>query len=81
VKALGEIVWVRSNPLAAWVVLIRQPKKQRKAMTFAGKKRQAKKDQVHAKREKEPWLLVASLSLLGRPAKQIIKIYRTRIAN
>jgi DDE family transposase len=79
VKALGEIIWVRSNPLAAWVVLIRQPKKQRKAMTYAGKKRQAKKDQVHAKREKEPWLLVASLSLLGRPAKQIIKIYRTRM--
>ena len=37
------------------------------------------KDQVHAKREKEPWLLVAYLPLLGRPAKQIIKIYRTRM--
>jgi len=79
VKVLGEVNWVRSNPLAAWGVLIRQSKKQRKALTYGGKKRQAKQDQVYAKRENEPWLLVASLSLLGRPANQIVKIYRTRM--
>jgi len=79
VKVLGEVNWVRNNPLSTWVVLIRQSKKQRKARIYGGKKRQAKQDQVHAKREKEPWLLVASLSLLGHPAKQIVKIYRTRM--
>lgn len=78
-KLMGEINWVRSNPLAALIVLIRQPRKKRKAVTYGGKKRQAKRDKTHANREKEPWLLVASLSLQERLPKQLVKIYRTRM--
>ncbi len=78
-KAMGEVCWVKNNPLAAWIVLLRQPNKKRKSVTYTGKKRQAKRDKVHANREKEPWLLVASLSLQARSAIQMIKLYQTRM--
>jgi len=76
---LGLIQWVRNNPLSAFIVLVRQTKKQRQALTLKGKKRQCKYNHVHARRESEPWLLVASLSLQQRTPKQIVKIYRTRM--
>jgi len=76
---LGSIQWVRSHPLSAFIVLVRQTKKYRKALTLKGKRRQSKYNNVHVKREKEPWLLVASNSLQKRTPKQIVKIYRTRM--
>lgn len=76
---LDFIQWVRNNPLSAFIVLVRQTKKQRKALTFKGKKRQSKRDKVHVKRQTEPWLLVVSLSLQNRTPKQIVKIYCTRM--
>ena len=76
---LGFIQWVRSNPLGAFMVLVRQPKKHRKARTFKGKKRQSASNKIHRKRAQEPWLLVASLSLQKRSPKQIVKLYRTRM--
>lgn len=78
-QSMGSVDWVRNHPLAAWIVLIRQPKKKRKAVTYDGKKRQSKHDKTQASREKEPWLLVASLSLRDRSPKQIVKVYRTRM--
>ena len=78
-KYLGEIKWVKKTPLLAFIVLIGQSKKQRKALTLRGKKRRSKRNNVHAKREKEPWVLVPSLSLQARSPKQIVRIYRTRM--
>jgi hypothetical protein len=75
----GLIQWVRNNPLSAFIVLVRQTNKQRQVLTLKGKKRQCKYHHVHASRESEPWLLVASLSLQQRTPKQIVKIYRTRM--
>ena len=75
----GVIHWVRRNPLSAWVVLIRLPRKQRHALTYQGKKRQSFKDKIQIKRAREPWLLVASLSLRDRTPKQIVKLYKTRM--
>ncbi len=71
-KAMGEVYWVKSHPLAAWSVLLRQPKKKRKAVTYTGKERQSKRDKVHANREKEPWLLVASLLKIGDRPRLIL---------
>ena len=76
---LGVIRWVRSNPLSAYIVLIRKPRKYRKTITFKGLKCQSKRNSVHVKRESEPWLLVGSMSLQKRTPKQIVKIYRTRM--
>jgi hypothetical protein len=78
-KHLGQVRWTQRNPFAAFIVLVRQSKKDRKSLTLSGKERQSKQHKTHANREKEPWLLVASLSLHQRTSKQIVKIYRTRM--
>lgn len=78
-KCLGCIQWVKNNPLSAFIVLVRKTKKRRNALTLKGKKRQSKRNNVHVKRENEPWLLVASLSLKSYKPKQIVNIYSTRM--
>jgi len=78
-KHFGQVRWTQRNPFAAFVVLIRQPGKNRKSLTLAGKVRRSKQHKTHAARENEPWLLVASLSLVQRSSKQVVKIYRTRM--
>lgn len=78
-KYLGQVRWTQRNPFAVFIVLFRQSKKDRKSLTLSGKKRQSKQHKTHASREKEPWLLVASLSLRQRTANQVVKIYRTRM--
>jgi len=78
-KYLGEVEWVRSNPLACLTVMIRQPKKRRRDLTYAGRQRQSKRSNVHASREREPWLLVCSLSLSDRSPKHFVAIYRSRM--
>ena len=78
-KRLGAVHWVRSNTLAGSIVLVRQSKRRRKDLTYTGKVRQSKRSQVHAKREREPWLLVSSQSLGQRTAKKLVKIYRSRM--
>lgn len=76
---MGVINWVRKQPLVAWIVLIRLPKKHRQALTYQGNKRQSQRDKIQIKRASEPWLLVASVSLHQRTPKQIVKIYKTRM--
>ncbi len=75
---LGLVRWTQRNPFAAFIVLVRQSKKNRQSLTLAGRRRRSKHNQAQASREKEPWLLVAS-SLYQRSAKQVVKIYRTRM--
>jgi hypothetical protein len=60
-------------------VLVRQTKKDRNSLTLAGKERRSKQHKTHADQEKEPWLLVASSSLVQPSSKQVVKIYRTRM--
>ena len=78
-QCLGFVNWVRRQPLCAFIVLIRQAKKQRQSLTFKGKKRQSRSNLVHVRREQQPWVLVVSLSLQKRTAKQIVRVYKTRM--
>ncbi len=78
-KDLGQIDWVRRNPLPSRLILIRQPKKRRQDLTYSGTQRQSKRSHSHASREREPWLLVCSLSLKDRAAKKLTDIYRRRM--
>lgn len=78
-RCIGPVRWVRNQPLAAFIVLIRQTRKQRKALTFKGKKRRSKHNKTHLRREREPWILVAALSLQTRTPKQIVTLYKTRM--
>jgi len=56
-KHLGQVRWTQRNPFAAFIVLVRQSKKNRKSLTLAGKERRSKQHKTHANREKEPWLI------------------------
>lgn len=67
-KHFDQVSWTQRNPFEAFIVLIRQNKKGR-----------SKQHKTHADREKEPWLLVSSLSLVQHSSKQVVKIYRTRM--
>ena len=78
-KYLGRINWVRSNPLTSGLVLIRQSKKKRQDLTYSGTARRSKQTHSHAGREREPWLLVYSTSLMNRTPKQLVALYRSRM--
>ena len=78
-KFLGQVDWVRSNPLASLLVLIRQPRKRRHNLTYSGVARRSKQSRSHAGREREPWLLVYSTSLKDRTPQQLVAIYRSRM--
>ena len=78
-RSLGIGDWVRSNPLQAVFVLVRQPRQGRQAKTAAGKRSRSKKSQHAARAAREPWLLVASTRLGDWPAKRLVKVYRQRM--
>jgi Transposase DDE domain len=58
---------------------VRQSPKGRRQLTQAGLRSQSQHSKKQAKRENEPWLLVASLSLQPFTAKQVMKLYQTRM--
>ena len=76
---LGSILWVRRHPLSAFLVLVRHPKKGRHRLNQVGRQSQAQHSKKQAKREQEPWLLVASLSLRHFTAKQVTQLYGSRM--
>ena len=76
---VGTVRWVRRCPLAAFLVLVRQPKKGRQRCNQSGQQSQSHHSKKQARREKEPWLLVASLSLQHFTAKQITQLYQSRM--
>lgn len=78
-KYLGKVNWVRRNPLESELVLIRQSRKKRKDLTYSGAARRSKQSHSHAGREREPWLLIYSLSLKGRTPRQLVALYRSRM--
>lgn len=76
---VGSVWWVRKHPLSVFLVLVRTARKGRRKLTVAGKTSQSNHSLKQAQREREPWLLVASLSLLSFSPRQIVKLYRTRM--
>jgi hypothetical protein len=79
VQDLGDAQWVRRAPLGGRLVLVRQPKAHRKDLTLSGAVRRSRLSRKNAKRAAEPWLLIASPSLRQYAAKQIVKLYKTRM--
>ncbi len=76
---LGSINWTKSHAHSALAVLIRKKKQGRKSQTHKGNKRRSAQSKKNARRERSPWLLVASRSLHGYGARKIINIYRSRM--
>lgn len=77
--AVGVVRWVRNHPLVACVTIVRHALKHRHALTLKKQLRQSVLSKTHAKREREPWLLVYSVSLQHRSQKQIVKIDKARM--
>lgn len=69
----------RSRPLDCRCVIYGKAPKGRKHWTRRGKVARSKISQQCARREKEPWLLVASPTLDTLSARQLVKLYARRM--
>ena len=69
----------KSNPVDGHFYLYQGSRKQRKSKNLRGKKRENTVSLKHAKREREPWLLLSSLPPESYSPEHIIQIYRTRM--
>ena len=78
-KCLGSARWVRSHPLDGELVTFYQPAKGRKHLTAQHRPCKSSASRKHAKREKEPWLLVVSPSLKTFSAARVVAYYRSRM--
>lgn len=78
-KELGAVELTRRNPLAARLVVVRQPKRGRSKWTLTGERARSAHSKQHASRAGEPWLLVTSLSPRSARAKRVVSIYARRM--
>jgi len=69
----------RDNPVDCHFYLFRGMRKQRVRKNLRGKKIQCSSSLKHAKREREPWLIVSSLSPEDMSPVHIIQLYKTRM--
>lgn len=76
---LGQALWVRNAPLGGRLVLIRHPCQGRQDRSLAGARRRSRLSRRHAKRQREPWLLVASASIAEASSRQLVRLYKTRM--
>ena len=63
-KPLGRYQLCRNAPILCQFVIYQGQRKGRHHLNAVGKPRKGKPSRVHAKREKEPWLLATSLTLI-----------------
>lgn len=78
-KRLGLALWVRSHSLVGELVTFFRPARGRKHLTTQHRPAQSCASRKHAKREKEPWLLVVSPSLKAYSAVRVVNYYRSRM--
>jgi hypothetical protein len=78
-KCLGSARWVRSHPLNDELVAFYQPAKGWKHLAAQHRPSKSSASRKHAKREKEPWLLVVSPSLKAFSAARVVAYYPSRM--
>lgn len=76
---LGAMCLGRSNPVACTLYLVQQRPKGRKKTSVFGQSVCSSHSRKNAAREREPWLLGASLGLQHLGAKRIVALYRQRM--
>jgi hypothetical protein len=69
----------RSNPLKCHIVLYKGKPKGRHRLNCAGERTYCKHSEVHAEREKEPWILATSLPVSSKLANKVVTVYSTRM--
>ena len=78
-KYLGQMLLSKSNAIKCHFYIMRQEKKARKKRNLAGKEVRCSSSLKHAKREKEPWLLVTSIAPVELNAVRITLLYKKRM--
>lgn len=78
-KDLGQAVVAKSNPISCRLIIFKARQKGRTKKNLAGVRTQTSPDKHYAKRGKEPWLLATSLDNNAASAKQIVKLYASRM--
>lgn len=78
-KYLGSKEVTRSNPLDCHLVLYKGKPMGRHHINCFGERTGSKHSEVHAEREKEPWLLATSLPVTSKLAKKVVSIYSSRM--
>ena len=76
---LGLFDYVRSHPISARLVTIKQAPKGRHMMTVKGERTRSSHSKKKSKAESEPWLLAASPSLAHLSAEAVVAIYAQRM--
>jgi hypothetical protein len=78
-KDLGQFHYVRCNPVACRLVLIKKRSQGRHRTTVHGRVIKSAHSLKQAKAQKEPWLLAVSPQLAGLTAKAVVAIYSGRM--
>ena len=79
-QALGELRVTRSAPWATRAYLYRKRRAGRHRLTVRGTRKHDGPSQKHARREREPWLLVSNLTPRRHLARRVVDIYRERMS-
>ena len=78
-KYLGRVQLTRNTPLECELVVYKHRPKGRIDKNQFGQRAQRKHSKENAQREREPWLLATSIKINSKLAKQVQKIYATRM--
>jgi len=78
-KFVDEVILSKSTPIQCFLFLFKGKKRDRIAKNKWGKRKKSKESKVHAKANKEPWVLATSLKGRSKIAKKVIRIYKTRM--
>lgn len=78
-KRLGELWLSRTAPWQTCAYLYRQSPTGRHRLTVHGQRRCNAHSEKHARREREPWLLVSNLPPRRHLARQVVALYRDRM--
>lgn len=75
----SRVTMVEDHPWVSNLVLYRRPKRGRYCLTRQGSVSYSRRSSQAARRERDPWLLVASSGLDDLNTKQIVKLYARRM--
>ncbi len=78
-KDLGQFEYVRSNPVACRLILIKKRAQGRHRITVHGKVTRSRHSLKQAQAQREPWLLAVSPQLAVLGAKAVVAIYGGRM--
>lgn len=75
---LGPQAFAHAQPVAGRLVLYRKPARGRHDINRYGRLARSFISRKNARREREPWLIAASLSLCDKTALDLVNLYRVR---